>query len=51
MHLLKFDFVQSALFGHCFFNGAGPLGHQAYALKALTHETKQQRTIVLLLIQ
>jgi hypothetical protein len=25
---------------------AGPLG-QAYALKALTHETKQQRTIVL----
>jgi hypothetical protein len=31
-------------------NDAGPLG-QAYALKALTHETKQQWTIVLLRIQ
>jgi hypothetical protein len=28
-------------------NDAGPLG-QAYALKALTHETKQQWTIILL---
>jgi hypothetical protein len=31
-------------------NDAGPLG-QAYALKALTHETKQQWTIILLRIQ
>jgi hypothetical protein len=31
-------------------NDAGPLG-QAYALKALTHETKQQWTIVLLHIR
>ncbi len=31
-------------------NDAGPLG-QAYVLKALTHETKQQWTIVLLHIQ
>ncbi len=31
-------------------NDAGPLG-QAYTLNALTHETKQQWTIVLLRIQ
>jgi hypothetical protein len=51
MHLSKFAFVGSALFGHCFAMTLVhlPLG-QAYFLKALTQEAKQQWTIVLLRI-